>query len=207
MPIHRDVHISLVTVQDGVIVPEYAPLEDSTLSETEHPVLSAEATTSTVFSPLLPQSQIWIIYRVDPHPAFRERSHYLFRLFVNGREVTKWDCGKESGHSGRLEFAIVRDHTNGTLTRRGLHFVSAHGNDRLRVQGSKDDQDDSRSQEAELNIHEKSTRGCVMQIQVHRVKARRRINVPQNVPDLLGPVGHDLPDTNESGPFSAAALM
>ncbi|KAK5950519.1 hypothetical protein OHC33_008462 [Knufia fluminis] len=105
------------------------------------------------YIPTIPGAQIWFEYSIDgPHPP---NAMYLFKLFIDGRHVTTWDCTAKHTYHGKVAYS--------------LHVVkSGHYGGRAVVQNS-----------LMFSVPEgrqsPATRDDCIEIRVHRIQKRRRI--------------------------------
>ena len=80
--------------------------------------------TASCYVPIYPGSQIWFEYTIDgPHPP---GAAYFFKLFVNGKVTTSWDCTAKHGFHGKMMYNLVCEGVDsvfdGTVKRQALRF-------------------------------------------------------------------------------------
>ena len=105
--------ISLTSQFDMLTIPEYYPPSVPPDPFTESPTFVDKSTSCiSVYIPTYPSSQFWLSYKAAaPHPV--GATYYYFKLFINGRCVVSWGCGKEEGYKsltvhqiGKLRFDL-----------------------------------------------------------------------------------------------------
>ncbi|EXJ92497.1 hypothetical protein A1O3_01049 [Capronia epimyces CBS 606.96] len=66
---------------------------------------SSPSPTASCYVPVYPGSQIWFEYTIDgPHPP---GAAYFFKMFLNGRAITAWDCTAKHGFHGKMMYNLV----------------------------------------------------------------------------------------------------
>ncbi|ETI28320.1 hypothetical protein G647_00769 [Cladophialophora carrionii CBS 160.54] len=81
--------------------------------------------TAACYIPIYPGSQIWLEHTIDgPHPA---EASYFFKLFVNDKVVTSWDCTAKHGFQGKMMYNLVHE-GGGQVKRQALKFGDGMGN-------------------------------------------------------------------------------
>ncbi|KAK5046841.1 hypothetical protein LTR84_007195 [Exophiala bonariae] len=157
----RGIEVSLISQVDICRLPEYlcppdvssqSPNEDNPLppNSPQYPVASCHV-------PIYPGSQIWLEYSIEgPHPP---GAAYFFKLFVNGKEVTSWDCTAKHGFHGKMMHTLVNE---------GLDAMSGHA--AVRRQALKFGDDLPRSELGQTVMLD----DC-LQVNVHRIEHRQRI--------------------------------
>jgi hypothetical protein len=154
----RGIEVSIISQVDICRLPEYLypptalPLNDSLLppSSPQYPVASC-------YVPIYPGSQIWLEYTIEgPHPP---GAAYFFKLLVNGKEVTAWDCTSKHGFHGKMMYTLVHE---------GQDAVT--GKSAIRRQALKFGDELARSEQDPTVFPD----DCI-QINVHRIEHRQRL--------------------------------
>lgn len=109
MPEQRGISISLQSQYDALSLPEFpAPVPAATPSGRLSPQERGHETNQSciveAYTPIYPGSQFWIVFR-SSQPA-EDIRYYYFELFLGGKCVLSWGCGKKNGWSGRVGFGI-----------------------------------------------------------------------------------------------------
>lgn len=116
MPEQRGISISLQSQYDALSLPEFpAPVPTATPSNELSPqnLPNHEPNQTSIveaYTPIYPGSQFWIVFRCS-QPA-EEIRYYYFKLFLGGRCVLSWGCGKKNGWHGRVGFGIFESSGN-----------------------------------------------------------------------------------------------
>lgn len=111
----RGIEICIISQFDICKLPEFQyrspsqlpdPFQDmSHGSSSPFPYLTASS-----YVPIYPGSQIWFEYSIDgPHP---EGSAYFFKLYLNGKAITSWDCTAKHGFHGKMMYNLVNECTD-----------------------------------------------------------------------------------------------
>ncbi|OAL28428.1 hypothetical protein AYO22_02882 [Fonsecaea multimorphosa] len=111
--------------------------------------------TTACFVPIYPGSQIWFEYTIDgPHPP---EAAWFFKLFINGKVVTSWDCTAKHGFHGKMMYNLVREGVDPDTGHAVVKTQALRFGDGLedRERGGRDED--------------------MIQINVHRVEHKRRI--------------------------------
>jgi hypothetical protein len=161
MPRYRSINIALHSQFDIETLPEYYPPPVTplpgphriySLTTSIPPLVDDRTSTCSVHIPVLPGSQFWIAYSISP--PVPEGQYFLFKLYIDGKQVTNWSTGKENSWMGKTMFGL---------------FESGHGSNTKR-----------RIEKRVLSFSHmdkdgKLKDGCV-EIKIHRVDARKRID-------------------------------
>lgn len=106
MPTYDGATVYLISQYDARICPEYSPgkpldpfIEDVKLYE-------KEKRTINVYTPVYPNSQLWVAYDMKPPYTVPEVKYYYFKLFINGRQIVSWGCGEEQKWQGKTMFGM-----------------------------------------------------------------------------------------------------
>lgn len=157
MPTFRNIKMSCVSQFDILMIPEYQPPKKPTDPFQNVPPLVTDNSVVSVYLPMYPSSQFWLCYDiVAPHPP---KALYYFKLYINGKMIVSWGCGKEEGYKGKTMFGLFspgpRAFKHSLVERRALFF------------GTHDERVDTLTLDS-LND--------VMEIKVFRSRGRRRID-------------------------------
>jgi hypothetical protein len=161
MPRYRSITIALHSQFDIETLPEYypppvAPFPSShrvSSSTTPIPPLVDDRTSTTsVHIPVLPGSQFWIAYSVSP--PVPEGQYFLFKLYIDGKQVMNWSTGKDEGWMGKTMFGLFESGSGGNARRRIEKRVLCFSG---------------------MDKDGKMRDGCV-EIKVHRANARKRVD-------------------------------
>ncbi|EON63363.1 hypothetical protein W97_02590 [Coniosporium apollinis CBS 100218] len=147
MPTHRSITIQLFTPRETIApVPEFSqspstpssPASDSassssstsssSLGSTPTAELSKNETIVSRYIPHIPNTQIWIRYRIKPSPSPPQSprtdpstesgtAYYLFKLFVNSVHFVSWCVGEENKWKGTMMYGLYELEENHECTR------------------------------------------------------------------------------------------
>ncbi len=174
------IDISIISQFDICKLPEFRypaemQLSDPFQTDTKHGnAQSHQFPTASCYVPIYPGSQIWFEYTIDgPHPP---GAAYFFKLYLNGKMVTAWDCTAKHDFHGKMMYNLVNEGTNPATGEAVVRRQALRFGDGLEERESGDLDDD------------------MIQINVHRIEHRRRIRELQQD---LGPV--DISSTSADG--------
>ena len=156
----RGIEISIISQFDIRKLHEFrfrqyspSPADPSSLANGPRP--SSTNAIASCYVPIYPGSQIWFEYCIDaPHP---EGSAYFFKLLLNGKVVTSWDCTEKHDYHGKMMYNLAvggHDYETGTaqIVRQALKFGS------------------------EIEDHNDTTEiKDMIEVRVHRIEHRQRI--------------------------------
>jgi hypothetical protein len=134
MPTLQGISLELHTQQGptyGGPIEEFAPREtgaDDPSSLFMPPIYNVETRIVSVFIPIFPSQQFWLVYSTHPPIAPSKRSSlvqdpfgirfntssplqhdgefYVFKLFIGSDELTTWSCGAEQDWRGKTVFGM-----------------------------------------------------------------------------------------------------
>ena len=111
MPEQRGISISLQSQYDALSLPEFpAPVPAASASDGFLPHKTSHKPDQPgiveAYTPIYPGSHVWIVFCCR-EPAAETRYYYL-KLFLGGKCVLSWGCGKKNGWSGRVGFGIFK---------------------------------------------------------------------------------------------------
>ena len=159
----RDIEICIISQFDICKLPEFKyprsptsndPFEPNNLHKAPSPPLPPFPTASC-YVPIYPSSQIWFEYTVDgPHPP---GAAYFFKLIINGKVITSWDCTAKHGFHGKMVYNLVSEGIDpetecAVLKRQALRFGDG----------------------LEYNVRGRWDEDLIL-ISVHRIEHRRRV--------------------------------
>ncbi|EXJ70179.1 uncharacterized protein A1O5_06247 [Cladophialophora psammophila CBS 110553] len=157
----RGIEICIISQFDICKLPEFQYCKPPRLKDPfqasnqhEHPS-SSPYPTAACFVPTYPGSQIWFEYTIDgPHPL---EAAWFFKLFINGRAITSWDCTFKHGFHGKMMYNLVSegvdpDTGDAVVKRQALRFGDGLDD---RERGGQDED--------------------LIQINVHRIEHKKRV--------------------------------
>ncbi|KAF2020412.1 hypothetical protein BU24DRAFT_469180 [Aaosphaeria arxii CBS 175.79] len=130
MPTFRNIIVELHSQFDIEVIPEYFPRPQSHYDErgiTARPpaLVDEEASTCSVYVPVLPGSQFWISYHIEP--PVPDEQLFVFKLFINGAHIVTWSAGKEEKWRGKTMFGLYKSKegggNEGRAEKRALFFT------------------------------------------------------------------------------------
>ena len=80
----------------------------------------------SVYVPIHPKALFWLSYKIEPPPV--DDTFYVFKLFVNKKEITTWCCDAENSFKGKTMFGLFDTNEpveGGTLEKRVFRFGPA----------------------------------------------------------------------------------
>ena len=109
MPSYRNITVNLHSdTAESIIefaIPTTEAGEDSNSSMCHSPLQDDKRAMISVYIPFIPQTLFWINYRITPPPD-DDGVFFVFKLFVNRREVSTWCCGYEQRFHGKCMFGL-----------------------------------------------------------------------------------------------------
>lgn len=162
MPTYRSINIALHSQFDIETVPEYHPPPLPFAPPPDHPAVAPlidDATsTCSVYIPVLPGSQFWIVYSVSP--PVPEGHYFLFKLYIDGDNIVSWSTGKEHAWKGKTMFGLFDAGNGKSVEKRALCF---------------------RAPDTEGRVKD----GAV-EIRVHRASGRKRVDRETRLYEKMG---------------------
>jgi hypothetical protein len=160
MPTYRSITLSLVSQLGILTIPEYPPppttSPDPFFAGNAPTLLNSDESLVSVYIPTYPCSRFWLAYSISP--PYPPNAVYYFKLFINGRHVVSWGCGKADGYKGKTMFGLYDAGENrkgrSCIERRAFSFAD----------------DDIRKIGAGVSAEED-----MMEVRVFRSKGRKRI--------------------------------
>jgi hypothetical protein len=109
MPTYRSINIALHSQFGIETLPEYYPLSQAHYTSlgiacTVPKLVDDDASTCSVYIPVLPGSTFWIGYSVSP--PVPDGHYFLFKLYINGTHIVSWSTGKKDGWKGKTMFGL-----------------------------------------------------------------------------------------------------
>lgn len=107
--------------------PDLQPLTPKFFGEK---VKGSPSALASCYVPMLAGSQIWFEYSIEgPHAP---EASYFFKLIVNGKVITSWDCTAKHGYHGKMMYNLAYEGTNEdtavpVIKREALRFTSETG--------------------------------------------------------------------------------
>ncbi|KIW35095.1 uncharacterized protein PV07_01815 [Cladophialophora immunda] len=157
----RGIEICVISQFDICKLPEFQygkpsrPKDPFQLNTQHDDTPSSPYPTAACFVPIYPGSQIWFEYTIDgPHPP---EAAWFFKLFINGKVVTSWDCTAKHGFHGKMMYNLVSE---GVDPDTGQAIVKTQA---LRFGDGLEDRERGGGDED------------MIQINVHRIEHKRRI--------------------------------
>ena len=151
----RGIEISIISQFDICELPEFRFHELSQDPFHDNGTTSNGRATASCYVPIYNGCQVWFEYSIDgPHPP---SAAYLFKLSINGRPVTNWDCAAKHDYHGKMMYNLSLEDMDpktgeAQVIRQAMHFAPEI--------------------EAEQQLHEGSD---VIEVKVHRIEYRQRI--------------------------------
>ena len=153
----RGIEISIISQFDICKLPEFRfhQVSQDPFHESESTSLSNDIATASCYVPIYHGCQVWFEYNIDgPHPP---SAAYLFKLSINGKPVTNWDCTAKHDYHGTMMYNLSvegMDSRTGDsqIVRQAMHFAP--------------------DVDIEPQMHEDKN---VIEIRVHRIEHRKRI--------------------------------
>ncbi|OAG34321.1 hypothetical protein AYO21_11531 [Fonsecaea monophora] len=110
----RGIEICIISQFDICKLPEFqyhkpssGPKDPFQLNYQHENAPSSPFPSVACFVPIYPGSQIWFEYTVDgPHPP---EAAWFFKLLINGKVVTSWDCTAKHGFHGKMMYNLVSE--------------------------------------------------------------------------------------------------
>ncbi|KIW78201.1 hypothetical protein Z517_08034 [Fonsecaea pedrosoi CBS 271.37] len=157
----RGIEICIVSQFDICRLPEFqyhkpssGPKDPFQLNYQHENAPSSPYPSVACFVPIYPGSQIWFEYTVDgPHPP---EAAWFFKLLINGKVVTSWDCTAKHGFHGKMMYNLISEGLDPDSGRAVLKTQA------LRFGGLED---------GERGGHDED----IVQINVHRIEHRKRV--------------------------------
>lgn len=88
----------------GINVRVISQIEARRLSEYVSIADIGTDTATTCYVPIYPGAQVWLDYWIDqPHAP---GSAWLFKLFINRKHVTSWDCTAKDQYCGKVAYSL-----------------------------------------------------------------------------------------------------
>ncbi|KAK5106631.1 hypothetical protein LTS08_000752 [Lithohypha guttulata] len=154
----RGVNVHIVSQFEAVRLPEYGTTQG--VENGQHIVAH--------YVPIHTGAQIWFEYSIDgPHPP---NAMYLLKLFINGENITNWDCTTKHDYHGKAMCSLQTIEYGSFKQRAVLQNVFMFS---------------SEEQSASPN-----TKDHNFEIRVHRVQQRRRVRELPIDPDLVQQLQH-----------------
>ena len=109
MPTYRGIVVRMHSQFDCQLLPEFPPRPQGFYTTQRAagrvPLLyDDKKSTCSVYIPVLPGSQFWISYAVQP-PVPSDQL-FLFKLFINGVHVVSSSTGKDEGFGGKIMLGL-----------------------------------------------------------------------------------------------------
>ncbi|EXJ85571.1 hypothetical protein A1O1_05936 [Capronia coronata CBS 617.96] len=182
----RGIEICIISQFDICRIPEFryprpyqAPADpfqvrdtDSAREETKTTASAFSYPTASCYVPVYPGSQIWFEYTVDgPHPP---GAAYFFKLYLNNKVVTAWDCTAKHGFHGKMMYNLVVDGDGGdpAAGELGVRRLALRFGDGVVGQAGHDVSKTGKG----VDRHTRDGwQEDVIQINVHRIEHRRRV--------------------------------
>ena len=168
MPSYRSITVSLVSQYDVLTIPEYPPASDRASPDPfvskpgDIRLIDQENSLVTVYVPVYPSSQFWIVYSISP--PYPPNALFYFKLFLNDKHVVSLGCGEPDGYKGKMMFNM-EPRADGSWERQVLCFSPGPTkNDKGRAPSSK-----TKTGKLENKL----------EIKVYRAKTRRRVAPPR----------------------------
>lgn len=113
----RGIEISVISQFDICKLPEFKHSKSSNFEQYDRNPFQADNKQksplalsypkASCYVPIYPGGQIWFEYCIDgPHPA---QAAYLFKLIVNNKVITSWDCTAKHGFHGKMMYNLVSE--------------------------------------------------------------------------------------------------
>ncbi|KAI1629185.1 hypothetical protein EDD37DRAFT_40008 [Exophiala viscosa] len=111
----RGIEVCIISQFDICKLPEFhyptppQPADPFQVDSNHEPMIASPSPTASCHVPIYPGSQIWFEYSIDgPHPP---GAAYYFKLFINGKVITAWDCTAKHDFHGKMMYNLVNDGT------------------------------------------------------------------------------------------------
>ncbi|KAH0844175.1 hypothetical protein FOPE_08773 [Fonsecaea pedrosoi] len=158
----RGIEICIISQFDICKLPEFqyhkpssGPKDPFQLNYQHENAPSSPFPSVACFVPIYPGSQIWFEYTVDgPHPP---EAAWFFKLLINGKVVTSWDCTAKHGFHGKMMYNLVSEGLDPDSGRAVLKTQALRFGDGL--------------EDGERGGHDED----IVQINVHRIEHRKRV--------------------------------
>ncbi|KAK4943568.1 hypothetical protein LTR10_016862 [Elasticomyces elasticus] len=112
----RGIEVCVISQFDICRLPEFhyptpsQPADPFQVASNHEPLIASPFPTASCHVPIYPGSQIWFEYSIDsPHPP---GAAYYFKLFINGKVITAWDCTAKHDFHGKMMYNLVNDGTD-----------------------------------------------------------------------------------------------
>ncbi|KAK5359338.1 hypothetical protein LTR11_010522 [Exophiala xenobiotica] len=128
---YRGIEICIISQFDVCRLPEFRypsspqPEDPFQVDGKTHSPSSTAYPTASCHVPIYPGSQIWFEYAIDgPHPP---EAAYFFKLSINGKAITAWDCTARHGFHGKMMYNLLNEGPDpvtgeGLVRRQALRF-------------------------------------------------------------------------------------
>nr|KAK5441337.1 hypothetical protein LTR18_007181 [Exophiala xenobiotica] len=128
---YRGIEICIISQFDVCRLPEFRypsspqPEDPFQVDGKTHSPSSTAYPTASCHVPIYPGSQIWFEYAIDgPHPP---EAAYFFKLSINGKAITAWDCTAKHGFHGKMMYNLLNEGPDpvtgeGLVRRQALRF-------------------------------------------------------------------------------------
>lgn len=161
----RGIEVSIISQFDIRKLPEFKHSKSSDFDHHAHNPSQADGKQKSrltpsypkvsCYVPIYPGSQIWFEYCIEgPHPT---EAAYLFKLTVNNKVITSWDCTAKHGFHGKMMYNLVSEGFDPDTGRTVIQRQAIRFGDGLEdIESGAQDED-------------------VVQINVYRIEHRKRL--------------------------------